>query len=68
MDDGESNYKNIFTCRGYRVKYKSVEESSKAEEFYVSCDEENSGPVSLNIQVSSHHFLCEVLQDISRTV
>ena len=48
---------NIFCCRGYRVKYKSVEEGSKAEEFQVSCDEENSGAVRLNIQVSSDHFL-----------
>ena len=38
------------------MKYKSVEEGSKAEEFQVSCDEENSGAVKLNIQVSSDHF------------
>ena len=50
------------------MKYKSVEEGSKAEEFQVSCDEENSGAVRLNIQVSSDHFQCEVkFHDISRT-
>ena len=48
---------NITFCRGYKVKYKSVEEGSKAEEFHVGCSEENSGPVSLNIQVSSDNFL-----------
>ena len=33
------------------MKYKSVEEGSKAEEFHVSCDEKDSAAVSLNIQV-----------------
>ena len=42
------------------MKYKSVEEGSKAGEFQVSCDEENSGAVTLNIQVCSDHFQCEV--------
>ena len=61
---------NMFYCRGYKLKYKSVEEGSKAEEFQVSCDEENSGSVTLNVQVSSDHFLSEVslVPDISRTV
>ena len=44
---------DIFCFRAYKVKYKSVEEGSKAEEFHVSCDEEDSAAVSLNILVSA---------------
>ena len=50
------------------MKYKSVEEGSKAEEFHVGCDEDDSSSVSLNIQVSSGNFLSDLFHDISRTV
>ena len=45
------------------MKYKSVEEGSKAEEFHVSCDQDDSFSVSLNIQVSSGHFLSELFHE-----
>ena len=47
---------DIFCFRAYKVKYKSVEEGSKAEEFHVSCDEQDSAAVSLNILVSADYF------------
>ena len=59
---------NIFCCRSYKVKYKSVEEGSKAEEFHVGSDEDDSSSVSLNIQVSSGNFLSDLFHDIPRTV